>query len=381
MMRLLQSESLLVWVGLHLALFLFTGCSHTPPEPIQIGHIAPESGSGTPVEHARRGVAMAVEELTRSGEQIHGRDVVVRHVDSRGSADVAHADAVRLITLNRVVALLGDSDPAAAGEIGLAAKPYAVPVITSANISDRSGEDAPFSLGITAAYQGRVLGRFVVDGLKPGTDRVLIVFDNSVRQARELVEGFEQVVQPKSITADRFSYKDGSGVEPIRSEIQKTRPGAVLIVGASPELTRALRDVTGSASPGLSWLYGGSDPQIAALKDVPAVSHDMYFATAFTPEAEGDQVKDFVEKYRTQFNGRQPDVDAALAYEDAKWLFEAMSKASVANPAQIHDALQNAETFDGLTGTVTLTRGHATQRPVFIMQMKGQEPKLVKTDR
>jgi branched-chain amino acid transport system substrate-binding protein len=372
--------SLNEWWGVVFAAVLFAGCSHTNPEPIQIGHIAPESGSGTPGEHARRGVTMAVEELTKSGELIHGRGVVVRHVDSRGTADVAHAQAVRLITLNHVVALLGDSDPAAAGEIGLAAKPYAIPVITSANVFDRSGDDAPFSLGITAANQGRALGRFVVDGLKPGADRVLIVYDDSVRSARELVNEFRQQMLPTSITTDVFDYKGSTPAEPIRNEIQKTKPGAVLVVGASPSFVRAVRENAGSASPEVSWLYGGSNPQIAALKDVPAVSHDMYFATVYTSEAEGDRAKDFAEKYRSRFSGRQPDVDAALAYESAKWLFQSMSKAAAVNPSQIHDALQNAETFDGLTGTVTLNKGHATQRPVFIMQIKGQEPKLIKTD-
>src|SRR5205823_4887798 len=113
-----------------LAPLLLAGCSRTTTEPIQVGHIAPESSGGKIGQHARRGITVAVDDI-KDDALIHGRKVVVRHVDNKGSAEQAHADAVRLISLNRVIALLGDTDAAATAEIGQAARSYGVPVISS----------------------------------------------------------------------------------------------------------------------------------------------------------------------------------------------------------------------------------------------------------
>ena len=362
---------------------LVTGCTRTAPEPLQVGHIAPESGTSKLGLHARWGVTLAVDEIDKSDALIQGRKVVVRHVDSRGSAEVAHADAVRLITLNRSIALLADTDAPGADQVGVAARPYGIPVISSRNITETGGNDTPFSLGIAAPYQGRVVARFVANGLQPKPDRVLVVYDESLARNIELVDGFRQELKGAAITIDSFPYSATPAIVHAQAEIQKSPPGAVLVVGATQEVLRELRSKqTASGSTQTSWLYAGEEFQVAALiADNPSLANDVYFATVFTSEGINDRGKEFAERYRKLSGQQEPDANAALAYEGALWLFETMRDSSALAPAQIEGALKQSDKFEGLTGTITLSHGHAVERPVFIVQMKGNELKLVKTDR
>src|SRR5690242_7286868 len=87
---------------------LLVGCTaKQPTEPIQVAHLLPLTGpSKRAAEDAQRGLSLAVEDVNAEGQRVGGRIVVVRNIDTRGDPDVVQAEAVRLITLNKVVALV-----------------------------------------------------------------------------------------------------------------------------------------------------------------------------------------------------------------------------------------------------------------------------------
>src|SRR5262249_32298518 len=115
-----------------LAPLLLAGCTHAAPtDPVVIGHFAPLSGPDKVIgEHALRGIALAVEEANADGEKVNGRRVEVVHVDDRGAPSASGDAAVRLITVNRAVALLGGTTSERAEQIARAAQSYGVPLVT-----------------------------------------------------------------------------------------------------------------------------------------------------------------------------------------------------------------------------------------------------------
>ena len=86
-----------------------TGCYHrNESETVFVGHIAPFSGRDKAVgEHAKQGITLAVEEINNSENQNSNGRIAVLHVDSLGDPEALQPEAVRLITVNRVTALLG----------------------------------------------------------------------------------------------------------------------------------------------------------------------------------------------------------------------------------------------------------------------------------
>ena len=67
----------------------------------------------------------------------------------------------------------------------------------------------------------------------------------------------------------------------------------------------------------------------------------------------------------------------ALAYDDARILFEAMRQAKSADGAKVRDALA-AVRFEGLTGPVSFAKDHTALRPLFVVRLKGGNAEVVK---
>src|SRR5262245_22032970 len=116
--RFLQGASLLA----------LAGCSRqSSEEPFWIGHVGPLSGGEQVVgEHMQRGMRFALADVNTEGE----RPLAVVHADSRGQASHASSEAVRLVSVNRVLALVGGSDQAGADRLALALKDYPTPLLT-----------------------------------------------------------------------------------------------------------------------------------------------------------------------------------------------------------------------------------------------------------
>src|SRR5713226_7746845 len=111
-----------------LSAFPLAGCSsRSAPEQILIGHIAPlDQPAGA---HAKQGILLAVEEINE-GDKVGGQKAAVVHVDSHGDGAIAQAEAVRLVTINKVVGLLLDAEPGRIERIAKELEPYSVPVVT-----------------------------------------------------------------------------------------------------------------------------------------------------------------------------------------------------------------------------------------------------------
>src|SRR5262245_23093382 len=82
------------------------GCgSASTPAPIIVGNIVDLSGPGKKVgERTQLGMRVALEEMNKDTSL---RPIVVRHADTLGKLDAYEAQAVRLITLSKAVALMG----------------------------------------------------------------------------------------------------------------------------------------------------------------------------------------------------------------------------------------------------------------------------------
>src|SRR5207302_9446020 len=107
------------------ALFFTLGCTaKTEPEPILAGHVAPLSGGDKARgEHARQGIRLAVEEAGT----IAGRRVAVDHADTRSDPEAVRAVIKRLLTVNKVVALLGGIEAARVENLGSLAQATGIP--------------------------------------------------------------------------------------------------------------------------------------------------------------------------------------------------------------------------------------------------------------
>src|SRR5205823_9904053 len=108
------------------------GCgSKGPVETWWLGHLTPLGGKNQEVgDQERHALEIAVEDANANDQRIAGRRVGVLHVDSRADAEHAQAEAVRLVTINKILGLIADNGVPLDERLGLATQPYQLPVVT-----------------------------------------------------------------------------------------------------------------------------------------------------------------------------------------------------------------------------------------------------------
>ena len=120
----------------------------------------------TLAQHARQGVELAVAEARGADQTIAGHPCAVLHVDSREDAATVQAQTVRLLTVNKAIALMADFDAVLTERMIRESRSYNVPVIVPGELPGAADTDAIVSLGVPPAVRGRLLARFAAMELK-----------------------------------------------------------------------------------------------------------------------------------------------------------------------------------------------------------------------
>jgi len=105
---------------------------------------------------------------------------------------------------------------------------------------------------------------------------------------------------------------------------------------------------------------------------------DLYFVTAFAADSDAPKGVDFAKRYKAAF-GEEPDVHAALAFDDMNLLHEAAVRSKESLTLQgIRDELVKLKDFPGLSGPLSFTPERQLQRPAFVVRQDESGSKTVK---
>jgi branched-chain amino acid transport system substrate-binding protein len=357
-------------------LALASGCGgkSTPP-PIYVGHVATLSGPGKEDgEQASRGIRLAVQEQNKAAAEDNSRAVIVRHTDSRGKLEAFEAEAVRLVTVNRVLALLGGTS---GDEIARMDRAQA-PLVSPFGMRLRNQSELVFLTGLSPAFQGKALARFA--GEKLGPVQVVILADERREDALALADAFARSF-PKSVKDAKvpvprpITWRYGKEKDPLpelNKRLTAEKPGAILVAGAGAELLQFRKDFPPSALV----LFGG-DPPGQSLLDSPN-SDGVILAVPFVTDAESPQAKEFVTNFRKAFS-EEPDSSAALAYDGSRLLFEAIKKSQpLFGSDTIAKELAKIKDFPGLTGPLSFAEDRHFRRPAFLVQVEKGRLKTIR---
>jgi branched-chain amino acid transport system substrate-binding protein len=81
-------------------------------------------------------------------------------------------------------------------------------------------------------------------------------------------------------------------------------------------------------------------------------------------------VKNFVENYKKEY-GKTADGLAALGYDAALVLFDAMERAPSLSGKDLRDALAATKDFTGVTGTFSIDENRNAKKSAVIVEYKG----------
>lgn len=339
------------------------GCSRKgEPEPILIGHVASLSGADKARgEHAKQGIALAVEEANAEANRVLDRRVIVTHADTRSAAAAVRSVVKRLLSIDRVTALLGGPETASLENVAAIAQSANVPFVLSSNPPTGPVAEYVFFTALTPAAQGRVLGRFAAE---EWTGAKLGVVTDGKHDA--LVTAFTQTVPQESL-AGAWTYASAEKLPPLAKEVSMKKPAAVLFAGKPADLLEWTR-----AEPVrlLPVLFAADDLASASVAPV------VFQATAYSPGDDTPAAEQFRSKYQERF-GVDPAAAGALAYDDARLLFEAIRRAKLVEGPKVAKELAELR-FEGLTGPIAFDKQHAVIRTVYIVKLSEGKTQLHK---
>ena len=367
------------WALLLLLVPLATACSDTSaaPKPIIITGLFNLSGDmrvyDTPAE---MGVQLAVARQNAAGG-IHGQTIQYIVKDTATEAakiTAATNEAIR----DGAVALIGYNDPDSVLSAAPLAQKAGIPFLTVGATSPRLPRqvgDLTFLAAFGDNVQAAAGATFLHDTFK--ARHIYLLTNNGPDYTRGLSGYFADrwnSLEPGGIVlSDTYQIKDTDFSAQIgRLKALATPPDAIYLASYPDELLTlipALR-AAGFMQPILGG-DGFDGAPILTLDGKP--TSDVYFTTHGTlPGVVGTPLNDFTAAYNKKY-GKDPDsIFAALGYDSARLLFDALSRAPDTSSAAIRTALESTKDFVGATGTMTYgpaPDGHVPNKSVTVMEI------------
>jgi branched-chain amino acid transport system substrate-binding protein len=370
---------MLLCLGVGAAVFTLAGCPEGNSNTIRVGYYGDLTGdTATFGTSTKEGIELAVGEINQSPPL--GKPIEIFSGDDQGKSDTAVSVVTQLISDNRVVAVLGE----VASSNSLAAAPVCqrekVPMITPASTNPQVTQtgDYIFRICFIDPFQGSVMAKFARNTLKANTAAIL--WDVKSDYSKGLREFFRQTFTELGgkIVGDPSYAKGDSDFNAQLNSIKQAKPDVVFVPGYYTEvgtIARQARD-QGIKVP----LIGGDGWDSPKLfESAGNALEGCYFSNHYSVESQEPTVQNFIKAYKEKYNGKEPDAMAALGYDAAKILADAIQRAGNTEGSAIRDALAQTKDFKGVTGTITLDKDRNATKPAVVLQVKGKEFKFVET--
>jgi branched-chain amino acid transport system substrate-binding protein len=316
----------------------------------------------------KNGIQLAVDEINAAGG-VNGKKIVLVVEDDQGRPVQAKTVISKLINQDKVQAVLGT----VASSVSLAAAPVAqeakIPMITPSSTNPKVTEVGDYISRICFIdpLQGKFMAKFAANTLKAKT--AAIIGDVQSDYSKGLAEFFRQEFtrrNGKIVAEQKYAQTDWDFRAQLTA-IRNSNPDVIYIPGYYGQvaiIAKQARELgmnmpllggDGWDSPEL-WTLGGN-----AL-------NNSYITNHFAVDNPAPEVQNFVKAYQAKF-GVVPDSLAALAYDAAKVLADAIKRAGGTDSVKLKNAINMTEDFDGVTGNIRLDSNRNAVKPAVIQKL------------
>ncbi|MBP1726722.1 MAG: Extracellular ligand-binding receptor [Deltaproteobacteria bacterium] len=350
------------------SLLLAAGCEKAP-DVVKIGYNIELTGDIPKVgEGSKYAAELLKEEINgKGGLQVGDKKYPLEFIyqDNEAKAESATAAALKLITRDKVLAIIGPQASKQAVPAGEVCNANKTPMISpwSTNPNTTKGRPWVFRACFLDPFQGPVVAKFATEEL--GAKKAAVLYDIASDYPKGLAEffkeAFERIHGPGSVVAfESFTTKDRDFSAQL-TKIVKSDADILftpqyydevpLIVKQAHQLGWK-KPIMGSDSWGSAELMNLCGPDCFG----------SFFTTHYAAAGATGATKEFIDRYKGKY-GYVPDDVAALTWDATRMLLQAVQNAGKltgnleANRKAIRDTLAKMTGFDGITGKMTFTEG------------------------
>ncbi len=348
---------------------LFMGCNRSS-QTIKVGGLVALTGEvATFGAASRNGYQMAVQEWNQRGGVL-GRPLELVIRDDQGHPAQSMDLVTRLIEYDRIVGLLG----ANLSKVSLVAAPIAqaagIPMISPSSSDPRltGTGDFIFRVCFTDRDQGAAGALFAFRDLK--ARKAACIFDGGDSFPAEVAQVFkDKFTSLGGQVVDFQEHASGAAnLKPLVAKVLGSRPDVLYLSDFYPDAVLIAREARTQGFKGA--LVGGDGWDSPKLVPAGNLGLDSgFFTTDFSKDEDRPIVQDFVRKYRARHQ-EDPSAFAALAYDAANVLFDAIQRAGSTSGAAIKAALRDTD-YPGVSGRIRFGPERNPIKSSIVIEIKG----------
>lgn len=366
--------------------FMVSGCSSnnsaattttTPASgTIKIGGLAPLTGNLSIYGIAtNNGVKLAIDEINANGGVL-GKKLEYIVYDEKGDATEAVNAYNKLVTNDKIVALIGDVTSTPSIAVAQQAAKDGIPMITATGTAadiTKAGKNI-FRVCFIDPYQGEVMASYA--SKKLNAKKAAILYNTSDDYSIGLTNSFEATAKTLNLTVvDKEGYAKGD--VDFKSQLTKIAAANadVLFIPVYYE-DAALIAVQAKAAGIKAVMLGadGWDGIVDKISDKTAIEN-AYFCCGYSAESTDTKLQAFIKKYNETYK-EAPKGFSAQGYDAVYLLAQAMKDAGSTDKTAVVNALTNIN-FTGITGTIKFDAERNPIKGVVINTFKSGAVKFV----
>jgi branched-chain amino acid transport system substrate-binding protein len=337
---------------------------HGNAKEVTVGAILPLTGQGAAYgESAKRGMDLAVQQVNSMGG-IGGRLIRIVYEDSQGDPKAGVSAFQKLVTVDRVPAVLGDLLSSVTLSMAPIANRREVILLSPASSAPKltqSGEYV-FRNCPSDVYEGTVMANYAYKTL--GLKRVAILRINN-EYGVGIGGVFRSAFTEKggTIVTEEAYNENSTDFRTQITKISSQNPEAVYLLGYK-QMGYILRQAKELGfTPQFLSTVTFEDPEILKLAGNSAEGV-IYSASKFSPESKDNVIQRFVGAYRSSYQS-EPNIFAGLSYDAVQILVIAMRDGGTQSN-EIMGALHRVKDYPGVAGETTIdANGDAILTPVL----------------
>jgi len=369
-----------------LVLTLFAGCSNSASNAnvIKVGlNYELSGGSATYGQGSVEGIKLAVEQINNDGG-INGKKIELVEYDNKSEPAEATSLSTRLMTKDKVVAVIGPATTGAFKATIPEAIKHKVPVVSGSATADDVTYDASgvkeyaFRICFSDSYQGTAMANFALNNLS--AKKAVIIMDSSSDYAKGLAENFTKTFEAAggSIVAQEAYVVGDKDFNSIVTSIKGKDFDVIFLPGYYEEAGLIIKQ---TREQGIDVPVLGADgfdsPVLLELAGADALNK-VYFSNHYSSLDESPVVQEFIENFKAKYN-KEPDAFNALGYDAAMFLADAIRRAEDLKGETLKKSLEATSNFEGVTGTFSIDENHnAVKKLVIIELVDGKQSSVIR---
>jgi branched-chain amino acid transport system substrate-binding protein len=354
------------------SIVFLSGCkkeAEVSPDEIVVGHFASMTGpTATFGQSADNGIRLAVEEINGGGG-VNGKKINIITEDDQSKTEDATKAVQKLINRDKIVALLGEVASSRSKAGGPIAQQNKIPMISPASTNEDVTKigDYIFRICFIDPFQGEALAHFAYKTLT--AKRAAILLDSKQDYSVGLADKFRETFRADggNIVSEQAYTSGDKDFRAALTSIRSSNPDVIFIPGYYNEVSLIVRQ---ARELGLDVPLLGGDgwdsPELT--KGAETEFNGTYFSNHLSTEDPDPAVQGFIKKYKAKYNS-EPDAMAALGYDAALILADAIKRAGGTESQKLRDAIASTKDFAGVTGKISINPERNALKPLTILQI------------